>query len=212
MIRERQLLMRLRPSDHGSECVLLTVMTRAIALFVACALLLVAACSDDGGSDTPANTNEPTSAGQPTGEPAGEGITATLGITSGTAAVGATAALELSAGGLAEPGLGAWTIDIEYDQDVLSVSACEVSEAALAVCNKEAEVEEGNPDAGTKVRLAGATAEGLIGDLSLATVTFTCDAAGTADITLVADTLADATIGGPRNIDETVTNGTVTCT
>jgi hypothetical protein len=180
-------------------------MTRAISLLVACALLLVAACSDGGGSDTPADTSEPTSAGQPTVEPAGEGITATLAITSGTAAVGATAALELSAGGLAEPGLGAWTIDIEYDQDLLSVSACEVSPDALAVCNTEA-------GEGTKVRLAGATAEGLLGEVSLATVTFTCDAAGTADVTLVPDTFADATIGGPRNIDETVTNGTVTCT
>lgn len=179
-------------------------------MILACALLLAVACSDDGGNDAPSDTSEPISSEPTAGGPSGEGITATLGITSGTVAVGATVPLELSAGGLAEPGLGAWTVDIEYDHDILSVSVCEASSEALAVCNPEAKPKAGE-GADTKVRLAGATAEGLLGDISLATVTFKCDVAGTTDITLKADPFADATIGGPRPIDETVTNGTVTC-
>lgn len=176
---------------------------RAILVFVAFALLLAGAACSGGGSGTPA-TSRPfgTVAASGTNAASSEHISATLSIASGSAPVGQTAGVQIAIAGLATPGLGAWTIVLQYDPAVVSIAKCDTG-PTFAACNPNA------PN--NTLRLAGATANGLLDDVTLATITFTCDAAGTSDLTLTAETLADASVGSPRDIDETVRNGTLTC-
>jgi hypothetical protein len=174
---------------------------RLLIAFFACSLLLAAACSGNGGS-----SGAPTSA-TPNGtiSVSGDHISATISVASGSAAVGATAGVQIAAALLTPPGLGAWTLSLKFDPaivDIVQASDCDTGET-FAACNTNA--------ADDTLRLAGATATGLLDDVTLATITFTCKAAGTSDLTLTVDTLADATIGSPRDIDPTLRNGSITC-
>lgn len=128
-------------------------------------------------------------------------VSGDLSISSATAAPGADASVELRSD-VGSPGLGAWTVDIAYDPAVVSVADCDPEEGG--VCN---------PDFGADtVRVAGANATGLEGDTLLGTITFTCgDAEDTSALTISIDVFADATIGDPQPIDETVTNGSIEC-
>ncbi len=125
-------------------------------------------------------------------------------IHDGTAAPGEEVAVDLGAHDITAPGLGAWTIDISYDGDVVSVVTC--APAQGGVCN---------PEFGDDViRVTGASAGGLQGDTVLATITFECgDDEGTSALTLDVNVLADATIGDPQDITgiTTVSDGTITC-
>ena len=100
-------------------------------------------------------------------------------------------------------GLGAWTIDIEYDNDLLTASDCEAEEGG--VCNPEF--------TDNSVRVTGASAGGLDGDKVLGTITFDCDGEGESDLTISLSVFADATIGDPQDLIPTasVSNGTFTC-
>ena len=100
-------------------------------------------------------------------------------------------------------GLGAWTIDIEYDSDLLTASDCEAEQGG--VCNPEF--------TDNSVRVTGASAGGLSGDKVLGTITFDCDGEGESDLTISLSVFADATIGDPQDIIPTasVSNGTFTC-
>ena len=100
-------------------------------------------------------------------------------------------------------GLGAWTIDIEYDSDLLTASDCEAEQGG--VCNPEF--------TDNSVRVTGASAGGLDGDKVLGTITFDCDGEGESDLTISLSVFADATIGDPQDIIPTasVSNGTFTC-
>jgi hypothetical protein len=63
------------------------------------------------------------------------------------------------------------------------------------------------------IRTAGATAIGFEGSTKLATITFQClPDEGESAITVSLPDFADATLGGPRQIDAGVDNGTITCT
>jgi hypothetical protein len=127
----------------------------------------------------------------------------TIKIDSGTAAVGEDGLVDLNALDVTSPGLGAWTIDINYDPDVVTATAC--SAAQGGVCNAEY--------ADDQVRITGAVAEGLEGDSFLGSVTFECgDAAGESPLDVSTFTFSDGTLGGPLPIDETVVSGTFTCT
>lgn len=128
-------------------------------------------------------------------------ISGTLSIDDGTAAPNGTTSVDLSAnvGGI---GLGAWTVDISYDSDVVSVGSC--SPAQGGVCNPNFAAET--------VRITGASASGLVGDTTLGTITFRCGSdEGDSPLGLSVEVFADATIGAPADIDETVSEGSITC-
>ncbi len=130
-----------------------------------------------------------------------QAVSGTVGISDGEAAPGGSASVELTAN-VGDPGLGAWTLDISYDVDVASVGDCEPEEGG--VCNPAF--------ADGVVRITGASANGLDGDTLLGTITFDCaDAEGVSDLTIAVSVFSDATIGAPAEIDETVSNGTLTC-
>ena len=125
-----------------------------------------------------------------------------VSIGDGTAAPGANATVDLTADGVTDPGLGAWTVDIAYDGSVVSVVDCSPQQGG--VCN---------PAFGDDlIRVTGASAGGLDGDTVLANITFECgDAEGSSDLTLTVNVFADATIGDPQDIDMTISNGSITC-
>jgi hypothetical protein len=126
----------------------------------------------------------------------------TLTLGSATAATGANVPVDLKILGFKAPGLGAWTIDITYDTDVVSVKTCKPSQAS--VCNPKYD--------DNTIRVAGAVGLGLQGDTLLATLTFTCKHAGTSALKVSIDVLADGTIGAPQDTAANVGDGTVTCT
>ncbi len=151
------------------------------------------------GSQTPATAETSTGDGRGAG-----GGTITVSIADGNATVGQTADVVLTAQGLGAPGLGAYTVDVSFDTNVVSATACVGPEdQGLTFCNADF-------DPGI-VRSVGAIAEGVEGDVSIGTITFTCEAAGTSELTISVDTLADATIGDPTDITHAEENGTITC-
>jgi hypothetical protein len=124
-------------------------------------------------------------------------------IDTGTAEVGQPAAVTLNALNIAPPGLGAWTIDIDYDPSLVSVNFCN-PDPISSVCN---------PSFGSMtIRDVGATASGFEGNTKLATIGFQCNAAGVSPLSLSIDVFADATIGNPQDIDAVIQNGAVFCT
>jgi hypothetical protein len=128
-------------------------------------------------------------------------VSGDLSIGSATAAPGDSASVDLVSD-VGDPGLGAWTVDISYDADVVSVSECSPEEGG--VCNPEFDSDT--------VRITGASATGLEGETVLGTITFDCaDEEGESDLTLAVEVFADATVGEPADIDETVTDGSITC-
>ncbi len=141
-------------------------------------------------------------AGRPV-DPASAGEVPTLGIGSASLEVGAEAALDVVAGAIAPPGLGAWTVDVVHDPAITSISACTPYPGSFC-----------NPDlggTGDRVRLIGADANGLTGDVTLGAITFHCEAEGVSSLTVEVVTFADATPLYPQTIEPTVTNGSVTC-
>jgi hypothetical protein len=125
-----------------------------------------------------------------------------VSIGSGEAAPGDQVAVELNSHDVGDPGLGAWSIDVTYDPEVVRPLQCVTEHGA--VCNTAFDDDT--------VRTAGATAEGIVGDTLLATITFEClDAEGESDLTVSLPDFADATIGGPEQIDAAIENGSITC-
>jgi hypothetical protein len=129
---------------------------------------------------------------------------------SGTASVGSESvapgeqgAVDVEALGVTSPGLGAWTIDVEYDPDVVTAVGCD-AEQESSVCN--------SAYAADTVRLTGATATGLEGDSLLGTIVFECgDDEGTSPLEISLFTFADATLGGPMDIDADTVDGEIAC-
>lgn len=127
-------------------------------------------------------------------------VSGEISIGSTTAGVGQSSYVELVSS-VPNPGLAAWTIDISYDTDVVSVGDC--APAAGGVCN---------PAFGDgMIRITGASATGLVGETSLGSISFECDVEGSTSLSLTLDVFADATIGDPQDIDATVTDGEVDC-
>ncbi len=112
--------------------------------------------------------------------------------------IGQQGSVDLQALNMTAPGLGGWDIDITYDAAVVSAVSCT---GISLVCNTAV--------AGT-ISAVGADANGLIGDTTLATITFECLSVGSSVLT-VTDDLVDATPGGPQPIIAALTNGSVTC-
>lgn len=124
-----------------------------------------------------------------------------LSISSASATTGESAAVTLAASGIPDPGLGAWSVDVTYDPNVVSVAACSPDNGS--VCNEAF--------ADDTVRVVGADAAGLVGSSTLAGITFSCDSSGTSTLALTVNTFADATPADLQPIDATVVDGAVTC-
>jgi septal ring-binding cell division protein DamX len=119
-----------------------------------------------------------------------------LGIESATVAPGDDVTVALDAEATA-PGIGAFTVDVDYDDAKLDYVSC--TGHASGLCNKTAD--------GT-VRFTGASATGISGSLELGTITFTAGSTeGTAALDVTIDTLTD-----PEGADITVSAGDGTIT
>ncbi len=123
-------------------------------------------------------------------------------IDSASAAVGGEATVNVESRNILAPGLGAWTVDISYDSNVLTAVACIPENGG--VCNPA--FSDG------VVRITGASAGGVEGDAILGALRFSCDAVGSSPLTLSVPLLVDATIGDPQVIVAGTQNGSITCT
>ena len=99
------------------------------------------------------------------------------------------------------PSIGAWTIDVKFDGDIVSVAECDPV-LETAVCNPAYEEDT--------VRFAGASL-GITGETVFGRITFRCDEAGESALVVTVDTLADGTIGDPRLLVSHIEDGTITC-
>jgi len=104
--------------------------------------------------------------------------------------------------GVGEPGLGAWTVDIHYDPDALTLQDCDAEFGG--VCNPAF--------SSNSARVAGTSVYGETGDPVLGSLSFVCNQPGQSSIELSIDVLADATLGGPLPINAKIANVTATCT
>ena len=99
------------------------------------------------------------------------------------------------------PGLGAWTIDIYYNADLVNLVECGAEQGGI--CNPEF--------GGNAARIAGSTAAGLEGEFVLGSLSFTCKGEGQSHLELDIKVLADGTIGGPQPIEPKVMHGAIHC-
>ena len=125
-----------------------------------------------------------------------------VSVGSATINPGASNSVDVQSINIASPGLGAWEIGITYDPSVVTALSC--SESSGSVCNANF--------ASNRVQVTGASAGGLTGDVTLASITFECITQGTSVLTISLDVFADATIGGPQPIGPAIQNGLITCT
>lgn len=127
---------------------------------------------------------------------------ATLEIGSLDRPVGSQETVELWALDVPPPGLGAWTVDVVYDPDLLNVTSCSADHGGI--CNTEYDE--------NKVRVAGVSVFGLSGDRRLASITFSCKVAGESALVLDPSAFSDATPGDPQPIEAKINNGVAVCT
>jgi len=125
----------------------------------------------------------------------------TVGVTSEEIALEGEGKVTLWADGFSEPGLGAWTVDIYYNADLLKVVECGAESGG--VCNPEFK--------GNAVRITGSSADGRTGEFVLGSVWFSCKGFGESGLELDIKVLADATVGDPQPVEPKTVHGSVTC-
>ena len=125
----------------------------------------------------------------------------TISVGAATVAVGGEGTVSLQSLSMAAPGLGAWSMNIVYDPALVQQTGC--APQSGSVCNPNF--------APNTIRVTGASANGLVGNATLATFTFRCIGVSTSALAVTVDTLADATPGDPQDITAGTTNGSVTC-
>ncbi len=126
-----------------------------------------------------------------------------VGATNANVDPGGNGSAELYSQDFSAPGLGAWTINVVYDPDVITITGCGPVDGS-AVCNPEYRDDT--------IRSAGADAFGLEGDATLADIHFTCsEAGGTSPLDVQPQDVSDATVGGPVLLDVEVSDGMVSC-
>ena len=125
----------------------------------------------------------------------------TLTIGHVTLLPGDEAQMQLKATNIGAPGLGAWQIDIDYDADVVTPTSCTAGPSS--VCNTSY--------ASGSVRVVGANATGIQGNITLATLRFRCNVEGATALALTAIEFADPTMGAPQPLDIGVQHGSVNC-
>ncbi len=126
---------------------------------------------------------------------------ATVGVSTVTIGLGQQAVVVVEALQITAPGLGAWTIDIAYDPDVITPVAC--SATLGGICNIAFDA--------TTIRVLGVSALGVAGDVELGEFVFECKEAGESALELTVSVLADATLGAPQPIAAVIQHGSVTC-
>ncbi len=137
----------------------------------------------------------------PTATPTIPGQEQTIRVGSGTAGLGEQVSGNLDALNIAPPGLGAWQIGINYDSTVVTAISC--SGYTGSVCNPTFRSD--------KVRVFGVSLSGLVGDTTLALITFECrDLVGSSALTITLSALVDATFP-PQDIAASVENGRINC-
>jgi len=125
----------------------------------------------------------------------------TLSIDQVTARSGESKQARLEATDAGAPGLGAWQIEVDYDANVLTPTTC--TAGLGGICNM-------NFAPGT-VAIVGASANGLRGTVTLATLGFHCDREGASALAITAVEFSDATTGAPQPIAVNVQHGSVHC-
>ena len=175
-------------------------MKLALVVLTLLALVIASACgSDDDDTDSTEPTSD--SIGEPAGQPEPDAPTVSINATE--IAVGDEGEAVLTVLNFDAPGLGAWTVDIEYDNSIVSVILCEPLPESN-VCNPEFDDDV--------VRIVGASGTGLEGTTVIGRITFQCDAAGESNLGLSIETFADGTIGAPQELVPFIENGAITCT
>lgn len=138
--------------------------------------------------------------GFPAGTAAGE--VATIRVGSVTQAVDQVGAVTLQSRNMPLPGLGAWTVDVEYDGDIVAATSCAGLSGSL--CNVSYDV--------NTVRAVGAVGSGgYVGDKDLASLNFRCIAEGETALHITIRLLADGTSGDPQPISASTQDGTIEC-
>lgn len=126
----------------------------------------------------------------------------TLSVGSMHSQVDGIAKVEVTVADVGAPGVGAWTVDLHFNPDVLSGVACVPGQGG-SICNAQYDV--------GRVRVVGTNIYGLKGDAVLASIGLACKASGESTLELTTDVFVDATPGDPTNIDAKIVNGTATC-
>jgi hypothetical protein len=122
-------------------------------------------------------------------------------ISSASAEVGQQRAALLQALDVGAPGLGAWTVDVEFDPAVVSIVSCQAKQGGI--CNPSF--------ASGRLRVTGTAIFGLQGNVALGNITFACSGVGASALAVSVSVLADATLGAPQDIDALVMSGSITC-
>ena len=133
--------------------------------------------------------------------PQAEAEDAAVSVSSAQVELGQQAVVQIEALNIAAPGLGAWTLDIAYDPDVITPVAC--SAELGGICNIVFDA--------TTIRVLGVSALGVDGDAELGEIVFECKQAGESALELTASVFADATLGAPQPIAAVIKHGSVTC-
>jgi len=130
-------------------------------------------------------------------------VTPNVSVSSLETTIGSQGKVVLGAEGIGEPGLSSWSIDIYYDNKLLTLKQCEaIGEDSLC-----------NPEYGKGiVRVVGSNVAGLTGSFGLASLTFTCNEQGEGKLAPELNIFADAIIGHPEKIDASTSEGKVDCT
>ena len=125
----------------------------------------------------------------------------TVGIGRVTVASGTPVELDLTASDIGAPGLAAWEVGIHYDPAVVTPASCDSHAAGF--CN--------TAFSSNMIMVVGATASGLQGDTTLASIGFRCESEGITSLTLDVIEFSDATTGSPQPIAVAVEHGSIAC-
>lgn len=123
----------------------------------------------------------------------------TIRIESTSSALNKDIAVDLEAVNMQPPGLGAWTITIEYDNEIVSLVGCEPHQGSA--CNTTLAENLG--------RVVGASATGLIGTFDLATLLFQCRELGVSPLSLDLELFGTAGFSSFPIYD--LVDGAITC-
>lgn len=130
----------------------------------------------------------------------------TLSVQSATGIVGQPVAVNIVVSDMPEPGLGAWTVDVTYDETRLDVALPGCAANFGSVCSMSYFSTHGRQG-----RFTGAFPTGLQGTFTIGTAYFQCRVQGATPLVLSASVFADATPGSPQNINVQIQNGSITC-
>jgi hypothetical protein len=132
----------------------------------------------------------------------GVGDEAVVSVQSASATIGGSRSLTIAVSGLADRGLGAWTLNITPSGGSAFIEGCGAAHEAVCTVLPDSNV----------IRIAGAASPGIPGDnTALGELHVRCNDTGVTTFEIAVEVLADATIGGPQAIAHTIQNGQVAC-